>query len=206
MHPVLLTIASINAGVCMKATSHSYSLATYLPIPKFKGVPSEEQSLLSNHIYHICLDIITHSLKEAKDVGKDLSDPAGNVCQCHTPLVSWIADLPEQHVPVGVTSSQSPTSTTTLNKFGDGICHLHHICNFTPSNIAMACSTADPKDLPPFIKASSLLSLNGVHQPFWCNWEEADPLQFLTTDALHQWHKFYSDHPLKWMINIMRRA
>jgi hypothetical protein len=47
------------------------------------------------------------------------------------------------------------------------------------------------------------LGLNGVHQPFWGNWGNADPSIFLTPDALHVWHKFFFDHPLKWIINIM---
>lgn len=98
----------------MKATSHSFSLAAYLPIPKFENVSAQEQSLLSSRVYHVCLDIITQSLKRAEDVGSDLSDPTGQVRKCHTPLVSWIADLPEQRVLSGVTSNQSPTSIATL--------------------------------------------------------------------------------------------
>jgi len=45
--------------------------------------------------------------------------------------------------------------------------------------------------------------LNGVHQPFWRNWGNADLSIFLTPDALHAWHKFFFNHPLKWIINIM---
>jgi hypothetical protein len=45
--------------------------------------------------------------------------------------------------------------------------------------------------------------LNGVHQPFWMNWGRANPLDFLTPDAFHAFHKFFFDHPLKWVINIM---
>ena len=31
----------------------------------------------------------------------------------------------------------------------------------------------------------------------------ACPLYFLMLDALHQWHNFFFNHPLKWVINIM---
>lgn len=203
MHPVLLSIANIDAGVRMKATSHSFSLAAYLPIPKFVGVSAQVQSVLAARVYHICLDIITSSLKHAEGVGEELSDPSGNVRVCHTPLVSWIADLPEQRLLAGVTSNQSPTSTATLEQFGDGICHPRRTRNDTLVDIAIACSNADPIDLPAFIKTSSLLGLNGVHQPFWRDWGAADPSQFLTPDALHQWHKFFFDHVVKWVINMI---
>lgn len=187
----------------MKATSHSFSLAAYLPIPKFENVSAQEQSLLSSRVYHVCLDIITQSLKRAEDVGSDLSDPTGQVRKCHTPLVSWIADLPEQRVLSGVTSNQSPTSIATLEQFGDGVCYPRRTRDITLVKIAIACSTTDPKDLPAFIKTCSALGLNGVHQPFWRDWGRADPSQFLTPDALHQWHKFFFDHVVKWVINIM---
>jgi hypothetical protein len=38
MHPVLLSLANIDTGVHMKATSHAFALAAYLPIPKFVNV------------------------------------------------------------------------------------------------------------------------------------------------------------------------
>jgi hypothetical protein len=45
--------------------------------------------------------------------------------------------------------------------------------------------------------------LNGVVEPFWKDWGNACPSRFLTPDALHQWHKFYFDHCLRWVINII---
>ncbi|KAI5991695.1 hypothetical protein F5J12DRAFT_727271, partial [Pisolithus orientalis] len=46
--------------------------------------------------------------------------------------------------------------------------------------------------------------LNSVVEPFWVDWGDACPSVFLTPDALHQWHKFYFDHCLHWVINIIR--
>ena len=45
MHPLLLSIANIHAGVCMKATSQAYALVAYLPIPKFLNVSPAVQSI-----------------------------------------------------------------------------------------------------------------------------------------------------------------
>jgi hypothetical protein len=63
--------------------------------------------------------------------------------------------------------------------------------------------TTDPALIPAFAKTCQALGLNGVHQPFWANWGRADPSVFLTPDALHAFHKFFFDHPLRWIINIM---
>jgi hypothetical protein len=93
MHPVPLSLANIKAGVQMKATAHAFALAAYLPIPKFLNVSPQVQATLTARVYHICLDIICASLKDAERDGHVLSDPAGNRRKCHTILASWIADL-----------------------------------------------------------------------------------------------------------------
>ncbi|KAI5988856.1 hypothetical protein F5J12DRAFT_691482, partial [Pisolithus orientalis] len=46
MHPLLLLLVNIHAGVHMKATSHAFALATYLPILKFHNVPPAVQAIL----------------------------------------------------------------------------------------------------------------------------------------------------------------
>jgi hypothetical protein len=78
MHPLLLSVANIHAGVRMKATSHSFALAAYLPIPKFRNVPPAVQSVLSARIYHFCISIVVKNLITTNRDGKEMSDPAGN--------------------------------------------------------------------------------------------------------------------------------
>jgi hypothetical protein len=62
---------------------------------------------------------------------------------------------------------------------------------------------ADPALLPAYLWARQPHGLNGIHQPFWKDWGNTSPSDFLTPDALHMMHKFFFDHPLKWVINIM---
>ena len=69
MHLVLLPLANIDAGVQMKATSHSFALAAYLPIPKFLNVSPPIHVALIARVYHICLSIITQNLKARKCLG-----------------------------------------------------------------------------------------------------------------------------------------
>jgi|SRR5882762_1878551 len=77
MHPVLLSLANIEARVRMKATAHAFALAAYLPIPKFLNVSAQVQATLMACIYHTCLDIICVNLKLAEKNGITLSDPTG---------------------------------------------------------------------------------------------------------------------------------
>jgi hypothetical protein len=130
-------------------------------------------------------------------------DPNGNEHIHHTPLASWIGDLPEQRTISCVLANQSAILTASLEAFGDGVVHPWCTHKYTLDNIQRACSKADPTHLLAFLKACVPLGLNGVHQPFWRNWGNADLSIFLTPDALHAWHKFFFNHPLKWIINIM---
>ena len=203
MHLVLLSLANIDAGVRMKATSHAFSLTTYLPIPKFINVSTQVQALLTARIYHICIDTITANLKFAEAHGILMSDPSGQICMCCTLLASWIADLPKQHLLACVLSNQSAFTTATSDAFGDLHSCAPRTRTYTLNLIAQACSSTDPMSIPTYIKTSQSLGLNGVHQPFWATWGNADPSDFLTPDVLHAFHKFFFDHPLKWVINIM---
>ena len=132
-----------------------------------------------------------------------MSDPSGRLRMCHTPLASWIADLPEQRVLSCVLANQSPFTTATLDDFGDHHSFPSRTRDHTLNLIAIACSITDPSLVPAFARTCYNYGLNGVHQPFWMNWGRANPPDFLTPDALHAFHKFFFDHPLKWVINIM---
>jgi hypothetical protein len=203
MYPVLLSLANIEAGVHMKATSHSFSLAAYLPIPKFLNVTPPIHAVLSARIYHICISTIVCNLKVAEADGMLMSNPSGNLRLCHTPLASWIADLPEQRLIAGVLGNQSPISEATSSSFGSSNLSPHRTRDPTLECIRQACRTAEPSIIPQFIKVCEPLGLIGIHQPFWLDWGLVDPSQFLTPDALHEWHKFSFDHILKWVINMM---
>ena len=120
MHPVLLSLANIEPGVHMKATSHSFVLAAYLPIPKFINVSVPVQAALAARVYHSCLTIVTENLQQAAQEGVKIPDPLGRICVCYPTLVSWITDLPEQRLIAGILQNQSPISEATLDHFGDG--------------------------------------------------------------------------------------
>ncbi|KAH7906891.1 hypothetical protein BJ138DRAFT_1137785 [Hygrophoropsis aurantiaca] len=202
MHPLLLSIANIHAGVRMKATSHAYALAAYLPIPKFLNVSQPVQAVLSARVYHFAISIVMKNLKENRN-GKAMSDPMGDLRIIHTPLVAWIADYPEQLLIAGASARGSPISTAMVANFGDSTPHPPRTALYTLQLINEACSACDPCDITAFHKLCLQKGLNGVVEPFWADWETACPSRFLTPDALHQWHKFYFDHCVRWVINII---
>lgn len=205
MHPVLLSLANIDAGVRMKATSHAFALAAYLPIPKFIDAPAVVQAALAARVFHACINIICKDLIMAEAGGVPMPGPDGKERICYTPLVSWIADLPEQRLIQGVLQNQSPLTTATILEFGAGPGSAQRrVRQHTLDLIDQAVTVADPiSELPAFLRSCQALGLLGVHQPFWRDWGRADPSYFLTPDALHQWHKFFYDHVLKWVINII---
>ena len=123
MHPVLLLLANIKAGVRMKVTSHAFALATYLPIPKFLNVSAPIYMVLTAHAYHICVSTITKNLKLADVRRVMMLDPGGNLRMCHTPLAAWITDLPEQCMIACVLANQSATSTATSDEFDNSEPH-----------------------------------------------------------------------------------
>ena len=78
MHPVLLSLTNILAGVQMKATACAFALTAYVPIPHWLNVSKEVAAILTARLYHVCIDIITETLKKAEKDGAYLSDPMGN--------------------------------------------------------------------------------------------------------------------------------
>lgn len=188
MHLVLLSLANIKAGVRMKATVHAFALAAYLPIPKFLDVSAQVQAALTAHIYHICLYIICKNLKAAEKDGALLLDPTGNLRQCHT-ILAYFRTSP--HSPKLLRSSLVIFTTSH-----SAIVIIPLVSSVRPTHWLIL-------QISVFLKVCEQLKLNGVHQPFWVDWGKADPAYFLAVYVLHAFHKFFFDHPLKWVINII---
>lgn len=210
MHPVLLSLANIDAGVRMKATSRAFALIAYLPIVSFHDATDHDQSVLKAQLFHSCLNTILEPLKIAERHGVKMADTEGEIRTVHTPLVAWISDYPEQQLLAGVASNQSPITTASIKEFGDPNPHQPRTRNYTLSLIDKALAevplmarNGDGNTLEPFWKACHTRGLNGVTQPIWKDWGEACPSIFLPHDALHGLHKFFYDHVVKWVINII---
>ncbi|KAG1838975.1 hypothetical protein F4604DRAFT_1885387 [Suillus subluteus] len=88
MHPIFVSIANIQSDVRMRATSHAWRCVGFMPIPKFANVHSDYQTILSQRLFHKCMDIIFANAKVAAMTGKFMPDPSG-----HEHTLSAIYDI-----------------------------------------------------------------------------------------------------------------
>ncbi|EGN97231.1 hypothetical protein SERLA73DRAFT_74942 [Serpula lacrymans var. lacrymans S7.3] len=196
MHPTFLTLANIASDVHMKATSHSWLCTAFLPVPTFLDCRTEYQSVLSDRVWHTCMDIIMKNLKASAATGVWMSDPNGIARRAYTPLVAWVADLPEQQMIACTTKNLSPISHARLNEFGDN--HPHRPRLGIDTLLAINSIQFDTWDFANYLPDAKVKGLSGVHQPFWRDWSLADPNKFLVPELLHTCHKFFFDHVLLW--------
>lgn len=181
----------------MQAMSHAWCCVAFIPSVKFNIHPDFRMLLLSQ-VFHWCLDMVTASLKDAAEHGIALVDPSGYIHNSYTPLVSYIADLPEQQLIACVARNASPVTITEMPRFGDPTPAAPQMHEHTLSLIKKLCDSCNPWDLVAFQKATKALKLLAVHLPFWRDWMFCDPLLFLMGEVLHAGHKFFFNHVLNW--------
>jgi Plavaka transposase len=198
MHPIFVTIANIQSDVRMRATCHAWRCVAYMPIPKFVDVHPDYQTILSQRLFHKCMDIVFADAKVAAMVGKFMPDPARHLRHCFTPLVTYTADLPEQQAIACVSKVASLITLATSQSFGDTYRHPPRTKEHTLTAIYNICQRIDPWRLREFQEEAKAHSLSGIHQPFWWDWRHSDPSRFLVGEILHTCHKFFFDHPFKW--------
>ncbi|KAG2107501.1 uncharacterized protein F5147DRAFT_774333 [Suillus discolor] len=198
MHPIFVSLANIQSDVQMRATSHTWRCVGFMLIPKFSDVHTDYQTILSQRLFHKCMDIIFADAKVAAMAGKFMPDPSGHVRHCFTPLAAYTADLPKQQAIACVSKVASPVTLATSQSFGDSHRHMPCTKEHTLSVIYDICQCIDPWRLREFQEEAKAHLLSGVHQPFWRNWRFTDPACFLAGEILHTCHKFFFDHPFKW--------
>jgi len=187
MHPLLLSLTNIHTNICMKATSHTFTLTTYLPIPKFLKVSSAVQLVLSACVYHFVISTVMQNLKVAEKNGVIISDSNGLLWVVHTPLVSWNANSPEQHVISCISSKYFLVFTASTEYFGEATPSPIHCHQVTFVAIRKACLLCDACDITTLHKVClSSSHLNGMVVPFWVDWGDVCPLIFLTPNTFHQ--------------------
>ena len=202
MHPLFLTIANINSEVRMKATSHAWACIAYTPMPEFLVHPNF-RSVLEARVWHRCMDIVCAGLKLAARTGTFMSDPSSLTQYCFTPLVAYIADLPEQLMIACVTKSVSLISLAEQSQFGDGILYPPRDGELTLRKLEELCKKIDPWKLQEFLAEVKKHHLSGVQLPFWDGWRFSNPSIFLLGELLHAGHKLFNDHPFNWCKELL---
>ncbi|KAN0088369.1 hypothetical protein V8E55_005426 [Tylopilus felleus] len=116
VHPLLLSLANIASDIRSKGPLHAHLLLALLPVPSFIHKKSHIHSLLSNQLFHHCLDLVLAPLKIAAAISIIMNDPLGNLWYCYTPLVGYSADTPEQCL-LSCTSPRSSPIQVNPNDF-----------------------------------------------------------------------------------------
>jgi len=202
-HPLLLSLANIDADICSKGSLHSFLLLALLPVPSFIHNKSQVQGLLSDRLVHQCLDLVLKPLKIAAAVGVMMSDPVGNLRHCYTPLIVYIADTLEQSLMACMSPKASPVSTAIYKQFRDGICHPPRTATETLHVIKTMCAKSPPTDLINFLKVAKVHQLNGVFELFWRDYLRSDPSKFLLPEVLHHFHCLFFNHNLQWCVAVV---
>ncbi|KAI6014893.1 hypothetical protein BKA83DRAFT_4061372, partial [Pisolithus microcarpus] len=78
-HPLLLSLANIDADIRSKGSLHGHVLLALLPVVSFIHGKTHVRSLLSDWLVHESLDFVLKPLKVAAAVGVMMSDPVGNL-------------------------------------------------------------------------------------------------------------------------------
>jgi hypothetical protein len=205
-HPVLISLANIDAHIHSKMSLHAYLLLALLPVAKFTHKTTRVHSLLQDCLFHQALNIVLSPLKIAVEVGVMMSDPVRNLRYCFTLLASWIADTPEESLIAATGPKASPVTTAMSKNFGDPRRHPPHTVENTLLAIHSAHSKYSPKDYKNFLKAIKSLGLNGIIELVWMDWPLSDPCYCITIEPLHHFHRFAWDHDIKWCMSALGAA
>ena len=191
--------------VRMKASSHAFLLVALLPCAKFI-CDKRIRGALDSRLKHLSLDIVCQPLKLAARHGKMMADSNGNRRFCFTPLAAYIVDLPEATMLAGVCNKTSPITMASYKQLGDAHLHEFRHGSHTLAQIAVTNSKVSPWNIIEYLREAKKFRLNGVYEPFWRDWWNANPCLFLTPEPLHHWHKAFFDHDLKWCIEVVGGA
>ncbi|KAF8122006.1 hypothetical protein EV363DRAFT_1405252 [Boletus edulis] len=200
-HPLLISLANIRMKTRNKASSHAFLLLALMPIPRFVHPTTRICSVLEARLFHQCLDIVLEPLKIAARIGKMMSDPAGNLHYCFTPLVSYIVDTPEAAMLACVRGQTSSVTLAKYDQFGNP-----NACETRTGALTMTqlqSLETDPAAVERYFAECERYRLSGVSHPFFRDWPLSCPSRFLTPEALHHWHRFFWDHELRWCIEAL---
>ncbi|KAI6131086.1 hypothetical protein EDD16DRAFT_1515246 [Pisolithus croceorrhizus] len=204
LHPLLMLLANICSEVRTKASHHAFIPVVFLPVVDFIHNNQWMKSVLSNHLYHHCLDIVVKPLKIAAQIGIMLSDPLGNSWYCYTSLASCIVDMPEACLIACVQGKTLPATLANYTQFGDPFQHQPQTKAITLSCIESI--NIDPDNLLTYFEACGEHRLNSVALPFWRDWLLSGPAYFLTPKVLHTSFQFSYNHDVTWCIHAVSPA
>lgn len=201
-HCVYMTCGNIISDVRTKLSSRAWIMVAQIPVAKFNE--QDYQGMLTSRLYHKCMAIVTANLKQCSQVPVPMKDASSVVRLVRTILLAHLADHPEQQTIACVAGNCSPISLARHADLGADALLAPRTRAYTFGRIRqLRLKCVDPDNLWLVDRHVLKFESNGVLEPYWRDWKFADPSTFLARDALHEWHKFFMDHPMTWAKQLM---
>ncbi len=200
-HCVYMSCGNIRKDVRSKASARCWMKVAEIPVATFNEISTQKG--LSHRLYHLCMDIVTESLKQCSHAPVRMTDANGDERLVRTILFVHLADLPEQLVISCCHGGASPISYARHNDFGSGEKKPPRTGVGTVLAIRKLRLKVKASNILQYERAAGKIGMIGVVKPFWHDWNFADPSKFLAPDALHQWHKFFGEHIMKWARKLL---
>ncbi|KAF9518603.1 hypothetical protein BS47DRAFT_1289291, partial [Hydnum rufescens UP504] len=131
--------------------------------------------------------------------------PDGYVQHTFPILMGWIADLKEQLVIARVTQYACPVTLATYEDLQNHLCCKPCTGKSTLDTLASVHKKYPAATTWEFVCKVKKVDkgLSGcIKHPFW-EGMGVDPCHFICQDVLHGCHKFFWDHPAKWLAHTV---
>jgi len=136
-------------------------------------------------------------------------DSNGDLCHCFPRVAVWSADYPEQCLLVGLAGNQSPQFIAGYDKLEDedpGELRTKDSVLNMMKELRVIYDEDEADSIVACLAAAGECGLNGVLEPWWEDHIDFQPWRTITPDILHGLHRFFRDHPLKWVRKLVGHA
>lgn len=191
-YPVYITIANISKELRRRPSSHTTVLLGYLPATKLKCFKAQDDRAFHGHkLFHECMTRMLQPLLEAGRNGIHMGCPDGYTRRVWPILAAYMADYPEQCKVTCTKQMQCPRCTVTRSQMGDPV----HSVWRDPEVTLLAQQLHERKGSSDIFKAQGM---KPVYKPFWRAMPHCNIFECVTPDIMHELHKAFYDHPMKW--------
>lgn len=207
VHCVYMSCGNISKELRNKASARCWVMVAQIPVPKFCE-HKDFQGLLSDRLYHVCMDIVTAKLKACSKEAVEMCDADGFLRYVRAMLLAHVADYPEQQLVACTSGGGAPLAIAEQKDFGSLVEKPLRTGKVTLQRIRQLVTRPGSSitNLARYRRAAAKMQLNGVYEPFWRDWDFAEPSIFLTPEILHGWHGFFYKHAMSWARTLMSDA
>lgn len=201
--PLYLSLGNIHSSVRNKPSTKCWILIAYIPIPVFIDENEKNHGALQQRLFHQCVKLILSSIKEPGEEGVLLCDSHGDVRRCYPRVAAYLADYPEQLLINCAAGLNSPVTTANFEDLGNATPNPRRTKEWILGRISQVCRKINPDNVTAYRIHAKKLDLNAVDQPFWADLPGYEPDLVACPDILHGLFRFWRDHVLKWIRNLV---